>query len=245
MDTSTPRKTVIVTGASSGIGKAIAEHLLEGGYSVVCLARRRPDYSHPNLNAYAVDLTDPDATREVAATVAREHPAANVVHNAGVIRPALVEDVKLDDLNALVNLHMSAAILLVQALLPTMKTERFGRIINMSSRAVVGLPTRTAYAGTKAAMIAMTRTWAMELGPHGITVNAIAPGPVVTDMFTDTMPEDSDRAKAVAASLPMRRLGRVGDVARTVGFFLDPDNDWITGQTLYVCGGASLGGLTL
>jgi len=109
---------------------------------------------------------------------------------------------------------------------------------------VVGLPTRTVYSGTKAALIAMTRTWAMELGPHGITVNAIAPGPVVTDMFTDVMSAESDKARALAKTLPMQRLGTADDVARATMFFLDPRNDWITGQTLYVCGGASLGSLT-
>jgi 3-oxoacyl-[acyl-carrier protein] reductase len=167
------------------------------------------------------------------------------VHNAGVIRPALLPDVQLSDLEALTRLHLGAAILLNQAFLPAMKAAEFGRIVTMSSRAVVGLPTRTAYAGTKAAIIAMTRTWAMELGPMGITVNAIAPGPVVTDMFTEVIPENSDKARAVAKSLPRQRLGKPEDVARAVLFFLDPANDWITGQTLFVCGGASLGSLTL
>lgn len=241
----TAERTAIVTGGSAGIGKAIAEHFLDAGYDVISLARRHPDFSHPRLRSHAVDLMDPKATADVAAAIAKDHPAAVIVHNAGVIRPALIEDVKLTDLHALVDLHMGAAITLVQAMLPAMKAAQFGRIITMSSRAIVGLPTRTSYAGTKAALIAMTRTWAMELGPHGITVNAVAPGPVVTDMFTDVMPEDSDRAKAVAAALPRRRLGRSEDVARAVMFFAAPENDWITGQTLFVCGGASLGGLTM
>ena len=239
------KKTAVVTGGSAGIGKSISEHLLEAGYHVVSMARRDPDFTHKNLHSIRVDLGDPAATREAARQAAREFAYTNVIHNAGMIRPALVEDVTTDDLEFLVHLHMGAAIELVQAGLPAMKQAGFGRILNMSSRAVVGLPTRTVYSGTKAALIAMTRTWAMELGPHGITVNAVAPGPVVTDMFTDVMPEDSERARAVAKGLPMRRLGRADDVARAVMFFLDPKNDWITGQTLYVCGGASLGGLTL
>ena len=85
----------------------------------------------------------------------------------------------------------------------------------------------------------------MELGEHGITVNAIAPGPVVADMFTDVIPEESEKAQALARSLPRRRLGTAADVARATWFFLDPENDWVTGQTLFVCGGASLGGLQL
>jgi 3-oxoacyl-[acyl-carrier protein] reductase len=241
----TAPKTAVVTGGSAGIGKSICEHLLDEGYNVISLARRDPDFSHPKLYSYAVDLSDPEATRKTARQMAKDHTVTNIIHNAGVIRPALIENVTGEDLDMLVHLHMGAVIDLVQAALPAMKEAGFGRIINMSSRAVVGLPTRTVYAGTKAALIAMTRTWAMELGPHGITVNAIAPGPVVTDMFTDVVPEDSDKAQALAKSLPMRRLGRAADVSRAVMFFLDPQNDWITGQTLYVCGGASLGGLTL
>ena len=168
-----------------------------------------------------------------------------LVNNAGVIRPALIEDVELEDLDYLTRLHLGAMITLTQAFLPAMKEAGLGRIVNMSSRAIVGMPQRTNYAGTKSAMISMTRTWAMELGRYGITVNAIAPGPIVTDMFTDVIPEDSEQAKALAASLPVGRLGTPDDIARATMFFLDPDNGFVTGQTLYVCGGSSLGSLTL
>lgn len=236
--------TAIVTGGSAGIGKGIAEHLLDAGHNVISLARRDPDFTRENLTSYRVDLADMDATARTASEIAANHKVTALIHNAGVIRPALIEDVKADDLDFLTHLHLGAGITLLQAVLPAMKACGYGRIVNMSSRAVVGLPTRTVYAGTKAALIAMTRTWAMELGPHGITVNAIAPGPVVTDMFTDVMSPESEQARALAQSLPMQRLGTADDVARTTMFFLDPRNDWITGQTLYVCGGASLGSLT-
>lgn len=241
----TQNNTAVVTGSSAGIGLAICKALLDAGYEVISLARRDPDFTHKNLHSVRVDLMDMDATAKAAADIAKRFQVTNVVHNAGVIRPALLPDVQLSDLEALTRLHLGAAILLNQAFLPAMKAAEFGRIVTMSSRAVVGLPTRTAYAGTKAAIIAMTRTWAMELGPMGITVNAIAPGPVVTDMFTEVIPENSDKARAVAKSLPRQRLGKPEDVARAVLFFLDPANDWITGQTLFVCGGASLGSLTL
>lgn len=237
--------TVVVTGGSAGIGWGICEDLLDRGYQVISIARRKPPRQAETLYSYEVDLTDPVATAEVAAKVAKDHQVTGLVNNAGIIQPALVEAVSHDDLIKLTDLHLGAAITLTQAFLPAMKAAGFGRIVNMSSRAVVGLETRTVYAGTKAAMIAMTRTWAMELGPHGITVNAIAPGPVVTDMFTDVIPEDSDKARGLAASLPRRRLGRAADVARATWYFLDPENDWVTGQTLFVCGGASLGALQL
>ena len=110
---------------------------------------------------------------------------------------------------------------------------------------MVGLATRTAYSGTKAAIAAITKTWALELGPHGITANTVAPGPVVTDMFTDVIPEESDKAHALAGSLPVRRLGQPADVSHAVKFFLSPQSGWITGQTLFVCGGSSIGSLQL
>lgn len=234
-----------MTGGSAGIGWAICEDLLTRGYDVVSVARREPPRKAERLHSYETDLADPVATAETAAKIASAHEVTGIVNNAGIIQPALVEAVTRDDLIRLTDLHLGAAITLTQAFLPAMKAGGCGRIVNMSSRAVVGLETRTVYAGTKAALIAMTRTWAMELGPAGITVNAIAPGPVVTDMFTDVVPEDSEQANRIAASLPRRRLGTAADVARATWFFLDPDNDWVTGQTLFVCGGASLGSLQL
>lgn len=236
---------VIVTGGSAGIGKSIAQQLLERGDTVLNLSRRASDYEHDRLVDVRVDLADVDATKAAVAALAAEHAITSVVHNAGVIRPALLEDVDLRDVGYLSRLHVHAAISLVQGALPAMKQAGFGRVVIIGSRAMLGLETRTAYAATKAAQIGLVRTWALELGQHGITVNAIAPGPVLTDMFTDVVPEDSDKAQKIADSVPVRRLGRPEDVANAALFFLDPDNGFVTGQTLFVCGGASLGSLAL
>ena len=237
--------TAVVTGGSAGIGASICRHLLDAGYLVISLARRPPEHPHDNLDFFEVDLADSSQTAEIADEIATNYQVTALVNNAGVIRPALIEDVTLDDLEYLTRLHLGAMITLTQKFLPAMKQAGLGRIVNMSSRAVVGMPQRTNYGGTKSAMISMTRTWAMELGEHGITVNAIAPGPVVTDMFTDVMAEESEQAQKLAASLPVGRLGTSGDIARATMFFLDPENGFVTGQTLYVCGGASLGSLSL
>jgi len=153
--------------------------------------------------------------------------------------------VKLEDLEYLTNLHLSASILLTQGVLDAMKDASFGRIVIVGSRAMLGLETRTSYSATKAAQIGLVRTWAMELGQYGITVNAIAPGPIVTDMFTEVVPVDSDKAEQIARGLPVKRLGRADDVARAVMFLAAPKNGFITGQCLFVCGGASLGSLAL
>ena len=162
-----------------------------------------------------------------------------------MIRAALLPEVKIDDLDALVDLHLGCAIQLVQAALPAMRQRRHGRIVLLSSRAALGLATRTAYSATKAGMLGMARTWALELAPDGITVNVVAPGPIRTDMFYDVVEKGSEKERQLAASIPVRRLGMPEDVARAVSFFVDPDNGFVTGQVLYVCGGTSVGSLSL
>jgi NAD(P)-dependent dehydrogenase (short-subunit alcohol dehydrogenase family) len=238
--------TALVTGGSSGIGAAICRQMLDAGYEVVSLSLGKPAQRHPRLTAVDVDLTDAAATRQAAAEIAAQFYFTHFVHNAGAIRPALLSEVKPGDLEALSQLHLGSAIILTQAILPSMKSKKFGRIVLISSRGALGLQTRTAYAATKAGMIGMARTWALELAADGITVNVIAPGPIAgTAMFRDIAPKDSEREKALAASIPVKRLGRPEDVARTVMFFCGRENDFVTGQTLYVCGGASLGGVTI
>ena len=236
-------RTALITGASVGIGRGIAEALAAQGCQIVSAARRPLDLPGAQVTSYEVDLADRSAVDDLARTVEADHKVDILINNAGVVRNTPVEEVSPEEFDFLSDLHLWSAIRLGQAVLPHMKTAGQGRIVNMSSRAVVGLSQRTVYAATKAAIIAMTRTWAIELGPHGITVNAIAPGIVTTDMVTETIPEDSDKARAIAASLPRRRLGRVDDIARATLYFTDPANDWVTGQTLFVCGGASLGSM--
>lgn len=238
-------RVAAVTGGSAGIGKAICEDLLAQGYEVVSLARRRADIDHPKLHGIEVDLADRAATAEAVSDLVRRFEVTTVVHNAGVIRPALLADVKLDDLDALVDLHLGCAIQLVQAALPAMRAQHFGRVVLLSSRAALGLATRTNYSATKAGMLGMARTWALELAPEGITVNVVAPGPIRTDMFYDVVEAGSEKERALAASVPVRRLGESADVARAVRFFADPANSFVTGQVLYVCGGTSVGSLAL
>ena len=245
MSSSDDARVAVVTGGSAGIGLAICEQLLGDGVEVVSLARRACPIAHPKLHSVEVDLVDRAATAAAAKQIAARFAVTTVVHNAGVIRPALLADVKLDDLDALVELHLGAAVQLVQAALPAMRASRFGRIVLLSSRAAVGLATRTSYSATKAGMLGMARTWALELAPEGITVNVVAPGPVRTDMFYDVVPAGSEKERALAAAVPVRRLGEAADVARAVRFFVDPENGFVTGQVLYVCGGTSVGSLVL
>jgi 3-oxoacyl-[acyl-carrier protein] reductase len=236
-------RIAVVTGGSAGIGLAICQDLIDRGYEVVSLARRACPIDR--VHSIEVDLMDRAATAQAAAEMARRFEVSAIVHNAGVIRPSLLPEVKLEDVQALTELHIGCAIQLVQAALPGMRARRHGRVILMSSRAALGAQTRTAYSFTKAGMLGLARTWALELARDGITVNVVAPGPVHTDMYYDVIPAGSEKDRQLAASIPVGRIGEPADVSRAVAFFADEAAGFVTGQVLYVCGGASIGALSL
>ncbi|MGR8946618.1 MAG: SDR family oxidoreductase [Gammaproteobacteria bacterium] len=240
MGEASAKKTVVITGGSTGIGLSIVKHLLQNQFRVINLARRSVPFRDDALENYEIDLTD----RKQLAALCAGLTKANIygfVHNAGLIRANLIEDVSLDDLDELNQLHLGAAIQLVQALIPSMKKQRMGRIVLTSSRAFVGMKTRTSYAATKAAQIALARTWALELGEFGITANTVAPGPIqATEMFHEVVPQGSPVLDQMAAKIPVRRLGEPDDVAKAVMFFIDEQNSFVTGQNLFVCGGTSI-----
>ena len=238
--------TAIVTGASGGIGAAIASAMLERGYRVISLALDKPGWSHPRLESREVDLLDAKATEALASEINNRHNVTHIVHNAGVIRPNPVEATPAGDIAALAQLHLGAALILLDAALPRMKQARFGRVVLISSRAALGATGRTAYSATKAGIIGMGRTWALELAPFGITVNMVAPGPIQgTRMFHEIVPAGSERERALAQSIPVRRVGTPADVANAVMFFAARESGFVTGQVLYVCGGASVGTLVV
>lgn len=237
--------TAVITGGNKGIGADLANRLLEQGYSVVSVARRAPETKHVRLHSVEADLLDPQAVERAAAEIAASHQVTHLVHNAGLIWPNLVEDAKPSDITGLAQLHLGSALTLLQALLPGMKERRFGRVMFNASRAALGAPTRTAYSASKAGMIGMARTWALELAKHGITVNVVAPGPIQTDNFWGIIPKGSEREAELATRIPVGRLGTVEDVTNAFLFFCDPKSGFVTGQTLYVCGGASVGGSIL
>jgi 3-oxoacyl-[acyl-carrier protein] reductase len=238
--------SAIVTGGSRGIGAAIAKAMLERGYQVISLALEKPDWSHPRLSSREVDLFDAKATEAAAAEIIRERRVTHIVHNAGIIRPKPIEQAMPADIAALAQLHLGSALILLGASLPRMKQERFGRVVLISSRAALGAVGRTAYSATKAGVIGMGRTWALELAPFGVTVNMVAPGPIQgTQMFHEIVPAGGEREAALAAAIPVRRLGRPEDVANAVLFFAARESEFVTGQVLYVCGGASVGALVI
>lgn len=184
-----------------------------------------------------------EAVAEISRKIATSHDVTHFIQNAGLIWPNLVEEARPSDIVGLAQLQLGSALTLLQEFLPSMKARKFGRVLFNSSRAALGVPTRTAYSAAKAGMIGMARTWALELAPHGITVNVVAPGPIRTDNFWGIIPKDSEREAAIAKKLPVGRLGTVRDVSNAFLFFADPENGFVTGQTLYVCGGGSVGTL--
>ena len=237
--------TAIITGGSKGIGADLGQRLIAKGYTVVSLSRGAPDWNDAKLVHVEVDLLDADATQQAAAEIVAQHEVSHLVHNAGMILPNLVEDAKPSDLADLTQLHLGCALTLLQACLPSMKEKRFGRVMFNGSRAALGVPTRTAYSATKAGIIGMARTWALELAQHGITVNVVAPGPVQTDNFWGIIEKGSAREEELAKRIPVGRLGTVRDISNAFLYFCDPENGFVTGQTLYVCGGGSVGTLAL
>jgi len=237
--------TAVITGGNKGIGADLAERLLDKDYTVVSVARRSPDKTHVNLHSVEADLLDPAAVRAAAEEIKASYNVTHLIHNAGLIWPKLIEEANSDDITGLAQLHLGSALTLLQASLPNMKKQQFGRVVFNSSRAALGAPTRSAYGASKAGMIGMARTWALELAQYGITVNVVAPGPILTDNFWGIIEKDSPQQEALAKRIPVGRLGTVKDVSNAFMFFCDPENSFVTGQTMYVCGGASVGSLMI
>lgn len=232
----------VVTGASLGIGEAIARRLLDSGCTVITLQRREPRLRHERLQFHAVDLADSAAVRKVSGEIASSYSVSYLVNNAGANRPGLLEQATVEDMDYAMAVNVRAAMILVQAFVPAMRAARFGRIVNMSSRAAVGKTGRTVYSAAKAGLIGMTRTWCLELAASGITVNAIAPGPVATELFDRGHPPGREKRQHVIDSIPVKRVGTPDDIAHAAMFLLSPESSYVTGQTLFVCGGVSISG---
>ena len=218
----------IVSGASSGIGAAIAARLTQDGWSVTGISRSAPA---PGIAHIPLDLAQADGTAVLAAL--REVPATALVHAAGLLRVGGLGALDPTVGAAMWRLHVEAACLLADAIVPRMT--KGGRVVLVGSRTSGGSPERSQYAATKAAMVGLARSWAIELAPRGITVNVVAPGATDTPMLKDPARE------GVAPKLPpIGRLIRPEEIAALVVFLLSPEAGAITGQQIVVCGGASL-----
>jgi len=243
-------KTAVVTGASKGIGRAIALALSRDGFQTavhycashsaaletVAAIRSDGGVAHQ----FQADLTDPEQATDLIKRVNAEFGEIHtLVCNAGIMHSQLLAFTKFEDWRAVLNANLDSAFLLTKALARPMARRRAGRIIYISSdAALLGDLMRCAYSASKAGLLGLARTAARELAPSSVTVNAITPGIIETDMTADI--PDTRRAKQLAA-IPLGRFGKPEEVAGIVRFLASDDAAWITGQTISVDGGLYMG----
>jgi 3-oxoacyl-[acyl-carrier protein] reductase len=228
---SEPRRAV-VTGSSSGIGRAVAERLLADGWQVTGLDRAPAAISHAAFTHVAADLADAQATERAAAALGT--PDA-LVHAAGVLRVAPLGRLNADDGALMWRLHVDAAIRLADVLLPAMARAGWGRVVLLGSRVAQGKAGRSQYAATKAALLGLARSWAAEVVASGVTVNVVSPAATQT-----AMTDDPARREVTPVLPPIGRLIQPDEIASLVSYLLSPAAAAITGQDLQICGGASL-----
>jgi 3-oxoacyl-[acyl-carrier protein] reductase len=239
-------KVAIVTGAGRGIGCAIALRLANEGARLACISRTEENAKNvsdeinalraDSAKAYAVDVADHAAVQKVGARILGDFGRVDIlVNNAGVTRDALAMRMSVEDWDSVINTNLRGAFSLVQAIIRTMTKQRSGRIINISS--VIGLmgnAGQTNYAASKAGLIGFTKSLARELASRNITVNAVAPGFVTTDMTAGL----SDEIKnTIHAKIPLGRTGTPEDIASAVAFLASAEAGYITGHVLCVDGG--------
>jgi NAD(P)-dependent dehydrogenase (short-subunit alcohol dehydrogenase family) len=228
-------RTAVVTGVSSGIGRAIARRLLDDGWQVVGLSRRPPEPGElPRLDWRRVDLADPAATRGVAIAIADLGELDALVHAAGFQESGPLTDLDPEASDRMHAVHVGAAVRLAAALQGRLVDG--GRILLVGSRTAEGAWGKSQYAATKAALRALGRSWAMELAPRAITVNVLEPGPTETAMTADPR-----RAATPPCTPALGRLVRADEVAAYASFLLEDTGAMVTGQHVVICAGASLG----
>ncbi len=231
----------VVTGGARNIGAAIAHRLQRDGLRVFVLDIAEPEVASLRDDARLVDLLDAEATKRILLDIVEEHTVTRLVNNVGVVAPARFDDVKFEDFDRIMHLNVRTALVCARAVVPRMRQTGTGRIVMNASRVILGKEARTLYSASKGALQSMSKTWALELAKDGITVNCVAPGPIATTAFWQNNPPDAIETRAIIDEIPVGRMGTPEDVANAVSFFCDDRSGFVTGQTLFVCGGVTVG----
>jgi 3-oxoacyl-[acyl-carrier protein] reductase len=245
------QRVAIVTGAARGIGAATARQLAADGMAVAVLdldaqncAVTVDAITAAGGRALAVgaDVSQADQVEAAVGKVAGElGPPAVLINNAGVIRDNLIFKMSEDDWDTVLGVHLRGAFLMSRAAQKHMVDQRFGRIVNLSSSSALGNRGQVNYSAAKAGMQGFTKTLAIELGPFGVTANAVAPGFIATDMTAATAARVGmsfeDFQAAAASQIPVRRVGQAEDVAHVISFLCGEGAGFVSGQVIYVAGG--------
>lgn len=239
------KRNIIVTGAAKGIGRAIAERLIKEDYRIVAVdmdteggAQLTQLYGE-DISFHLLDISNEDAVTAFFALFDTQYGSLyGIVNNAGIIRDNLIWNMPSTDFDSVVQINLKGTWLMCKEAAMRMKKQGEGRIVNIASRAWLGNRGQSNYAASKAGVVGLTRVLALELGKYNVLANTIAPGLIDTPMTQKLQP---DVLQKLIDAQPTRTMGKPDDIAQAVAFLLHPQTQFITGQTLYVDGGKSIG----